>query len=33
VWRFARSHNEINFPEVRSLTEAGSLAHEPLLHS
>jgi hypothetical protein len=33
AWRFAWSHNEMNFPEVRSLMEAQSFAPKPLLRS
>ncbi|XP_051229946.1 ethylene-responsive transcription factor RAP2-6-like [Lolium perenne] len=33
AWRFARSRNEMNFPEVRSLTEAQNLALVQLLCS
>ncbi|KAK1614926.1 hypothetical protein QYE76_020443 [Lolium multiflorum] len=33
AWRFGRSRHELNFPEVRSLTEAESLSTEPLLRS
>ena len=33
AWRFGRSRHEMNFPEVRSLTEAQSLSTEPLLRS
>ncbi|KAM0850411.1 hypothetical protein ACQ4PT_053103 [Festuca glaucescens] len=33
AWRFARPRNEMNFLEVRSLTEAESLAPEPPLRS
>ena len=33
AWRFARPRNEMNFPEIRSLTEAESLAPEPPLRS
>lgn len=33
AWRFDRPRHQMNFPEVRSLTEAESLAPEPLLRS
>ncbi|KAK1631026.1 hypothetical protein QYE76_005341 [Lolium multiflorum] len=33
AWRFGRPRHELNFPEVRSLTEAESLSTEPLLRS
>ncbi|KAK1679696.1 hypothetical protein QYE76_040544 [Lolium multiflorum] len=33
AWRFGRPRHEMNFPEVRSLTEAQSLSTEPLLRS
>jgi hypothetical protein len=33
AWMFGRPRHEMNFPEVTSLTEAQSLAPEPLLRS